>query len=130
MIALAPLTDKEREVGEMLMAMAMPEYGNAEATLHAMVEEGFLETVCIHWNTIPQYAVWYHVAPGGILVINGTQRLRKDAVYARLGDGVEALARAKGCKFIEGMARRAGIVRKMLGHGYKVVGICVLKELK
>jgi len=129
MIELLPLTPKELEIGEMLMGMAMPEYGNTEATLHAMVAEGFLETVCVHYNTKPQYAVWYHIAPGGILVINGTQRLCRDAVYERLGKGVEALARAKGCKFIEGMARRAGIVHEMLRVGYKVVGVTVLKEL-
>jgi pyruvate/2-oxoglutarate dehydrogenase complex dihydrolipoamide dehydrogenase (E3) component len=113
----------------MLMAMAMPEYGNAEATLRAMVAEGFLETVCVHYNTIPQYAIWYHVAPGGILVINGTQRLCRNAVYERLGKGVEALARSRGCKFIEGHARRAGIVHEMLRHGYEVVGVTVFKKL-
>jgi pyruvate/2-oxoglutarate dehydrogenase complex dihydrolipoamide dehydrogenase (E3) component len=129
MISLLPLTPKELEVGEMLMACAMPEYGNAESTLHAMVEEGFLETVCVRWNCISQYAVWYHVAPGGILVVNGTQRLSRTAVYERLAQGVEALARSKGCKFIEGSARRAGIVHEMLKHGYEVTGVTVLKKL-
>ncbi|HWC61737.1 MAG TPA: hypothetical protein VHC44_18760 [Verrucomicrobiae bacterium] len=129
MIELIPLTPKELETGEMLIAMAMPEYGNAEATLHALVAEGFLETVCVHYKSVAQYAVWFHVAPGGMLVINGTQRLRKGAVYEWLGKGVEALARDRGCKFIIGLARRKGIVRKMLTHGYEVIGVTVMKKL-
>lgn len=129
MISLAPLSDKEREIGEMLMALVMPEFSEAEATLHAMVEEGFLETVCIRYNTVAQYAVWYHVAPGGVLHINGIQRLRKDARIDRGFSGLDMLAKAKGCKFISGIARRSGFVRELLNDGYQTYGVSVLKKI-
>jgi hypothetical protein len=129
MISLAPLSEKEREIGEMLMALVMPEFSEAEATLHAMVEEGFLETCAIRFNGVALYAVWYHVAPGGVLHINGIQRLRKGSKMEHGFSGLDMLAKAKGCKFISGIARRAGFVRELLKDGYQTYGVSVLKKL-
>jgi hypothetical protein len=130
LIDLAPLTQHEREVGEMLLAMVMPEFSEAEATLHAMVEEGFLETVSIRYNLVSQYAVFYHIGPGGVLYINGIQRLKKDAKVERAFSGLDLLAKSKGCKFISGIARRKGFVRELMKDGYNAYGVCVLKKLK
>lgn len=129
MISLCPVTPAQLQVGEMLMAMVLPEFDNAEATLHAQVAEGFLKTVGIHQNGEVAYCVFYHIAVGGILYINGIQRMRRDATMDCALKGLDMLAAREKCGHIAGTARRAGFVRELMRDGYQTYGVMVMKKI-
>lgn len=130
MISLCPLTPAQLQVGEMLMARVMPEFDNAEANLHAQVAEGFIETAgVVNGGKDVHYAIFFHVQAGGILYINGIQRMRKDATMETALKGMDMLAKAKNCTHIAGTARRAGFIRELMRDGYLAFGVTVLKKV-
>lgn len=124
-----PLTPAQLQVGEMLMARVMPEFDNAEASLHAQVAEGFLKTAGIAKEREIHFSVFYHIAPGGILYINAIQRMRRDSTMATALEGLNMLAKQMKCTHIAGTARRAGFIRELLRDGYETFGVTVLKKL-
>jgi hypothetical protein len=129
MLSLMPLSPAQLQVGEMLMAKVMPEFDNAEANLHYQVQEGFLKTAGIQMKRELHYCVFYHVAPGHVLYVNGIQRMNKSAAMETAIAGLELLAKSAGCKCIAGTARRAGFVRELMRNGYLSFGVTVLKKL-
>jgi hypothetical protein len=78
----------------------------------------------------PRFLLVFHVNEQKVLFINAAVQLAKDYCdFEVLVDSMVAIARDQGCRAIEAMTLRAGLLKKVMQHGFVPIGVSFQKTL-
>jgi hypothetical protein len=72
-----------------------------------------------------KYLLVYHVTDQAGLNVNAAAQLAPGGNFAALVAGMKLLARSLACKSVEGITMRAGVLKKLLEHGFQPGGVMV-----
>ena len=94
--------------------------------LQAGLNEGHYRAETVKVAGVDRFLIIFHVNQQRVLFINAAAQLTRDfSDFGALSDGMIALAKKYACRAVEGMTLRAGVLKKLLEHGFTPIGVTV-----
>ena len=88
--------------------------------------QGFYQSTTICVDNVARFVVVWHVNQQRVLFVNAAAALTPEfADFTALLEGVKYIAGQNGCRAIEAMTLRAGLLKKLLADGFKTIGVTV-----
>jgi len=95
------------------------------AWMEAGIQKGFYRAETLRVNGVARFVLVFHVNDQRVLFVNAAAQLTRASEFDALIQGVFALAKKYGCAAIETMTLRAGLLKQLLAHGFKPIGVSV-----
>lgn len=92
------------------------------------VRNGDYQVTTIEIDKVPFYRLFWHKNKQRMLVLNAVFALVKEDKFPSLVKAARLLAKQNGCRGIEFITKRRGLVEKLLRHGGEIVGITCYLE--
>jgi hypothetical protein len=94
------------------------------------LKKGNYQAATVQVKSLDRFLLVFHVNEQKVLFINAAVQLAKDYCdFEILIDSILAVAREKGCQAIEAMTMRAGLLKKVMQHGFVPIGVSFQKTL-
>jgi hypothetical protein len=92
------------------------------------VRNGDYQVTTVEIDQIPSYRLFWHKNKQHMLVLNAVFALIKKDEFFSLVNAARMLAKQNGCRGIEFITRRRGLVEKLLRHGGEITGVTCYLE--
>jgi hypothetical protein len=94
------------------------------------LDNGNYQAATVKVKSLDRFLLVFHVNEQKVLFINAAVQLAKDYCdFEILIDSILAVARDKGCRAVEAMTMRAGLLKKVMQHGFVPIGVSFQKTL-
>ena len=96
------------------------------AWIDSGLAQGFYQSTTICVDAVARFVVVWHINQQRVLFVNAAAALTPEfADFTALVEGVKVIARQNGCRAIEAMTLRAGLLKKLLADGFETIGVTV-----